>query len=419
MTSRTFRAMPRPARPGRGGATASPAAIAAPCATAASGSTPGARSQARHALEGVAAARHPARPAHQQHFIQHGAAADVVEHALHELLGAGEQACGEPFELCLLDRDAMCPAGDVQRHRGARHPRQCMLGFARALLKLGDHRQVVPRVRAERLLHAIGDEVDEDVVPVLAAEAVVAGGRQHLVSIAPEAHHRHVEGAAAEVVDEDRPRAVAVGAVGQARRRRFVQQRQHLEAGELRGLLRRAAGVVSEVCGDRDHGLQRLPAAFDCGVGRQRLEDLGRELRRRPRAIPGRDLPGRSHRALEEREGHVGIQRGEPLGLLADLDLAALVDRHHRAQPGRAVAQRIERDVAAVVRLPDRRDRRAEVDAERAHASAPASLDRRPRNPNERATDDRGWRSCHARHSSCRDGDRNSSTSSRSRRLSP
>ena len=49
----------------------------------------------------------------------------------------------------------------------------------------------------------LGDVVDDAVVPVLAAQAHVALDGERLEALLRQAHQRHVERAAAEVVDED------------------------------------------------------------------------------------------------------------------------------------------------------------------------------------------------------------------------
>ena len=92
-------------------------------------------------------------------------------------------------------------------------------------------------------------------VEVVATEVGVAVGRPDLEGALADLEDRDVEGAAAEVVDGDDFLALLVEAVGQRRRRRLVDDAQHLEAGDGAGVLGRLALAVVEVGRDRDHGL--------------------------------------------------------------------------------------------------------------------------------------------------------------------
>ena len=58
-------------------------------------------------------------------------------------------------------------------------------------------------VDAVRVLELADHPVDDPLVPVVATEVGVAGGRLHLEHAVAELEHRHVERAAAEVEDED------------------------------------------------------------------------------------------------------------------------------------------------------------------------------------------------------------------------
>ena len=102
----------------------------------------------------------------------------------------------------------------------------------------------------------LGDQpLDDRFVPVVAAQVVVAGGRFHFEGAFADVEHRDVEGAAAEVEDEDRLIvALFVEAVGQRRRGRLVDDPLDVEAGDLAGVLGRLPLVVVEVGGDGDDG---------------------------------------------------------------------------------------------------------------------------------------------------------------------
>ena len=75
---------------------------------------------------------------------------------------------------------------------------------------------------------------------------------EHLEHAVLDLEDRDVEGAAAEVVDGDDALVALVEAVGQARRRRLVDDAQHLEAGQAPGVARGRALRVVEVGRHRD-----------------------------------------------------------------------------------------------------------------------------------------------------------------------
>ena len=110
---------------------------------------------------------------------------------------------------------------------------------------------------------------------------VLPAVRLHLEDAVADLEHRHVERAAAEVEDEDRlVRAFLVEAVGERGGRGLVDDAQHLEAGDLAGLLGGLALGVVEVRGDGDHGLDDRVAEVRLGVALELLQDAGADLLR-------------------------------------------------------------------------------------------------------------------------------------------
>ena len=122
------------------------------------------------------------------------------------------------------------------------------------------------------LLELVDDPIHEAIVPVVAAEVRVAVGGLDLENAVADLEHGNVERAAAEVVDGDLLVLLLVETVGQRSGGRLVDDAQHLQAGDLPGVLGRLALGVVEVGGDRDDGLRDL------------LAELA--LRRRPSASP-------------------------------------------------------------------------------------------------------------------------------------
>ena len=111
-----------------------------------------------------------------------------------------------------------------------------------------------------RILEPLHEPVHDALVPVVAAELRVAGGRLDLEHALPDLEERDVERAAAEVEDEDRLVVLLVEPVGERRRRRLVDDPEHLEAGDLARLVRGLALRVVEVRRHRDDGLVHLVA---------------------------------------------------------------------------------------------------------------------------------------------------------------
>ncbi len=200
-------------------------------------------------------------------------------------------------------------------------------------------------------LNSSHEPVDDALVEVVAAEVGVAVGGLHLEGAFAELQDGDVEGAAAEVVDGDRLLRLLVEAVGEGGGRGLVDDAQHLEAGDLAGVLGGLALAVVEVGGDGDDGLGDRLAQVGLGVGLQLLEDHGRDLGRRSSRLPPivdvgvavggpRDLVGEqrlvaldlgvvelaAHEALDGVDGVVGVGDGLSLGDGADEALARLAD---------------------------------------------------------------------------------------------
>ncbi len=162
-----------------------------------------------------------------------------------------------------------------------------MLDLACRRERVAREARVTRARRAERLEHLRGDRA----IHVVTAELAVAAGRAHLEHAVVEVEDRDVEGATAEVVDDEATVLLRVEPVGQRGGRGLVQEAEHLEAHELRGVLGRLALGVVEVRGHRD----------DCGAHRAELvlrvvEQLAQD--------GGADLDGRHDAAARDLEPH-------------------------------------------------------------------------------------------------------------------
>src|SRR5271157_5405126 len=216
--------------------------------------------------------------------------------------------------------EALSPRAELQGDPGRRPLREGPLGLLAAKQDLVERDRVVERIEAGLGGELLGQERGDPVVPVLAAQVMVAGGGQHCDVLGRDPGHGHVEGASAQVVDEDglASRSCPVQAVGESGGRGLVDDSHDLEAGGVAGLDRRLALGVAEIGRDRDHGaIDGLPQG-KLGIGLEPLQHKGRELGRRVGlAVELELVKRRAHVGLEETGDLRVAQSGPLLGLLA------------------------------------------------------------------------------------------------------
>ncbi len=147
--------------------------------------------------------------------------------------------------------------------------RELDLGALGRLVETLESHRVSRQVDALRLLELGHEPVDDRLVEVVAAEVVVTSGRLDLEDAVADLQHGHVEGAAAEVEDEDRLVGLLVEPVGQRCGGRLVDDALDLEAGDRAGVLGGLALIVVEVGRDGDHGAVDGLAEVCLGVGLQ------------------------------------------------------------------------------------------------------------------------------------------------------
>ena len=239
----------------------------------------------------------------------------------------------------------------------------------------GQRLRVAARVLAVGGLEPGRDVIDDAVVPVLAAQAHVALDGDALEAAPRQPHQGDVEGAAAEVVDQDglrlrrqgvlgveRPAALRrLERVGQGGRGRLVEDVQHVQAGDAAGVLGGLPARVVEVGG---HGDDRLADRADAVL--RVLDELaqddggqgfGAELAAGHRVA----VAGVADVALDQGGHALGLLEGDIAGGLADDGLAVLQE-HDTGGEHLAVAVGQGDRLAAVVEGGDGREGRAEVD---------------------------------------------------------
>ena len=261
------------------------------------------------------------------------------------------------------------------------------LGLLRRLLQALQGEAVVAQVDPLLLLELVRDPVDDALVEVLAAEEGVAVGRLDLEDPVADLEDRDVEGAAAEVVNGDLALALLLEAVGERRRGRLVDDPQHLEPGDLAGVLGRLTLRVVEVGGHRDHRLGHLLAEIALRRLLHLLQDERADLARAvllaldlDPGVPvraGDDLVGHEllvfldHRivvappdqALDGEDGVLGVGDRLALGRHADQGLAVLGERDDRGRGAHALLVLDHLGLAALHHR-DAGVRRAEIDAD-------------------------------------------------------
>ena len=152
-------------------------------------------------------------------------------------------------------------------------------GFLEALQR----ELVAAQVDALLLLEFVGEIVDEPHVEVFAAKEGIAVGRLHFEHAVADLQDRHVERAAAKVIDRDGAGLLLVEPVGERGRGRLVDDAQHFKAGDLAGVLGGLALRVVEVGRNGDDRLGDLLAEIGLGGLLHLLQHEGGDLRRRVR----------------------------------------------------------------------------------------------------------------------------------------
>ena len=217
-----------------------------------------------------------------------------------------------------------------------------------------------------RALELVDQPVDDPLVPVVAAEVVVTAGGLDLDDAVADLQKGHVEGAAAQVEDQDRLLLLAlVQPVGQRGGSGLVDDPQHVEARDRARFLGGLTLGVVEVGRDGDDGVGHRLAQVGLGVALELLQHASADLLGGVRLAVDVDLPVRvAHVALHRTDGAIDVGDGLALGDLADQHLAVLGERHHAGGGARTFGVRDDLRLAAGEGGHDRVGR-AEVDTDR------------------------------------------------------
>ncbi len=293
-----------------------------------------------------------------------------VERLLAGLAKSVEEILADRFEGRAGDRDlqvlgtVLVGRDERQVDLGLHLLRQLDLGLLGGFLEPLQCHRVAADVDSLGLLELIGDEVDEPLVEVVAAEVPVAVARQHLEDAVADVEDRDVERAATEVEDRDAGVLLLLEAVGEGRGGRLVDDPLDLEARDLAGVLGRLPLCIVEVGGDRDdRAIDRLAEVLLRRL-LQITKDHRRHLRRRVLLVADLDgdqvvaaadhavgnelllvldlVVATSHEPLDREDGVAGIGDLLVPRRLADEAIALVGEADHRG--GGPVPGRVDDD---------------------------------------------------------------------------
>ena len=327
----------------------------------------------------------------------------ILERAQARTLEPVEKIGAERFELGAIHRHlqvfrpVLIRRDERQIDRCFLHGGELDLGFFRGLLEALKSHRVLADVDAFFLAELLGEEVDDALVPVVAAQMGVAVGAQHFEHTVADIEHRDVERTAAQIEDRDLLVLLAfVESVRECRGGWFVDDAIDFQARDLAGVLGRLALRIVEIGG---HGDDRAVNFFAQVVFRgflqilknERADLLGRELAlihldldkvvgssdervgnlrffvarfsvRRIRAARNFGAPA-THESLDREDRVLGVGHLLVLGGLADETLAFFRERNNRG--GDPVARAIDQDFRLrAFHDGDARVRGAEVDSD-------------------------------------------------------
>ena len=173
------------------------------------------------------------------------------------------KAAPKPSSCVPSQRDGDAPAArQAGEHLGFLVKGQAFLGPARLL-----QQQAMILRPPFRATFACGrDPVEHRCVEIIATQRRIAVHGQHFEQAPGEPQHGKIESSAAQVVDGIDAFAGVLQAVRDGRGGRFVQQSQHIEAGEPRGVLGGLALGIVEIGGHRDHGADEFAAEGPFGA---------------------------------------------------------------------------------------------------------------------------------------------------------
>ena len=228
---------------------------------------------------------HTGHTADQHEFVDVGGSQlGILQAVLEGAQGALEQAIANLLHLGAGKRDihvlrAGSIGGDerqVDVHRQGRG--EGNLGLLSLFLQALKGHRIFTQVDALLGLEAVNQPVNQGLVPVVAAEVGVAVGGLDLKHAVTDFEDGDVKSAAAQVEHGDLLVLLLVETVSERSGGGLVDDAQHLETGDLAGVLGGLALGVVEIGGHGDDGLGDLLTEVGLGVGLELAEDHGGDL---------------------------------------------------------------------------------------------------------------------------------------------
>ena len=235
----------------------------------------------------------------------------------------------------------MLRAGRVRRDErqvdvGAHHAGKLDLRLLSRFLQALERHSIGLQVNVVFLLELSCEVIDDALVEVVAAEAGVAVGGQHLKHAVANLQQAHVERAAAEVVHQNLVGIVLVKAVGQRSGGRLVDDTQDFQARDAARVLGRLTLAVGEVRRHGDDGLRHGLAEIRLSVRLQLHQDHGADVLRRVVLAVDVDAAVCTHVALDGDDGAIRVGHGLALSHLANQTFAVLGESHDGRRGARA-----------------------------------------------------------------------------------
>ena len=226
---------------------------------------------------------------------------------------------------------------------GLRHAGKLNLSFFSSLFETLRSHLVLRQVNAVFLLEFFNHPVHNLLVKVITTEVSITIGSQNFERTAGEFEDRYIERTTAEVEYENRFVFVLVEAVSQGSCRRFVDDTQNFEAGNLTSIFGSLTLAVVEVSRNRDYSLADSFAKICLSVSFQFLQNHSRDFLRRVILAINADLVVIfAHVAFDGCNRAVRVGHSLALSQLTNEALAVLRETYNRR--GDTAAFRIRDD---------------------------------------------------------------------------
>ena len=269
--------------------------------------------------------------------------AGVVDGLINRRFCRLHKLAGEIVEFCPRERNVhMQRAGfgncDIRKlNRGLRHGRKLDLRLFRRLTHALHGDRVAGEVDFILALKFRDKVVHDGLIEIVAAKVVVARRGENLDDARGNVQNRHVERAAAEVIDHDLLALLFVNAVGKRRRRGLVDDALNIQPRNFARILRGLPLRVGKIRGDGDDGLGDGLAEIAFRVALELLEDHRRDLLWRILVPVDVHAVVCAHLALDGGNGPVVVRDGLPLGKASDHPFTGLGEGDHRRRGSAAL----------------------------------------------------------------------------------